>query len=258
MKADAAFQRAFEFIRNLDRQASSRVERLPFGKAYLRPELPHVWSRNFVSLEIEPERFDFDTVIATAERIHVEAGLLHRRLAFDHEGTAGAAAIRLQPEGWRPGRVLLMAHRGTEAAPEPQPGAEEVERAKLRPLKRKLLGLDPQTRPKDVSDQLLEAYDVLGEAAGERVFAYSIKGEPVASCRLYSDGRTAQIEDVGTLPSHRGTASETPSSLLALQEAWASHDFVFLEAEEADWPKDWYERAGFEPVGVVCDLVRDP
>ena len=80
----------------------------------------------------------------------------------------------------------------------------------------------------------------------------------VASCRLYSDGATAQIEDVGTLPSHRGHGFGNAVVLLALQEAWVSHDFVFIEAEEADWPKDWYERVGFETVGVVCDLVRDP
>ncbi len=57
---------------------------------------------------------------------------------------------------------------------------------------------------------------------------------------------------------HRGKGYGNAVVLLALQEAWAAHDFVFIEAEEGDWPKDWYARVGFEMAGVVCDLVRDP
>ncbi len=70
---EAAFERAFAFIRELDRRASSRVERLPFGTAYLRPELPHVWSRNFVSVEAGSDDVDLDSVIDTTERVHLEA-----------------------------------------------------------------------------------------------------------------------------------------------------------------------------------------
>src|SRR5215210_3676386 len=114
-----AFQRAFAFVRELDRRASSRVEELPFGTAYLRPEIPHVWSRNFVAVEADLDGVDLDSVIETAERVHSGAGLFHRRLAFDHEAVAGAAAVRLQPESWRPGRIVVMPHRGPDAAPAP-------------------------------------------------------------------------------------------------------------------------------------------
>jgi GNAT superfamily N-acetyltransferase len=253
----AAFQRAFAFVRELDRRASSRVEELPFGTAYLRPETPHVWSRNFVAVEVGPGDLDLDSVIETAERVHADAGLSHRRLAFDHEASAGAAALRLQPQGWRPGRIVVMPHRGPDATPAPPPGGQEVDPQRLKPLKRKLLELDPRTRPEDVAGQLLEGYDALGRVAGERTFACEAGGEFVASCRLYSDGATAQIEDVGTLPPYRGRGLGNAVVLLALQEAWAAHDFVFIEAEATDWPKDWYARVGFETAGAVCDLVRD-
>jgi ribosomal protein S18 acetylase RimI-like enzyme len=253
----AAFQRAFAFMRELDRRASSRVDELPFGRAFLRPEIPHVWSRNFVSVEAPLNEIDLDSVIDTSERVHSGSGLFHRRLVFDHEGVAGAAAARLQPEGWRPGRIVVMAHRGPQDGPQPPPGGMEVDRTALEPLKTVMLGLDPQTRPRQVSQQLLAGYEAVGDAGSERSFAYEVDGELVASCRLYSDGSTAQIEDVGTLPSHRGRGYGNAVVLLALREAWAAHDFVFIEAEAADWPKDWYERVGFETAGVVCDLVRD-
>jgi ribosomal protein S18 acetylase RimI-like enzyme len=216
-----------------------------------------VWGRNFVSVEAGLDDLDLDNVLETSEPVHCQAGLFHRRLAFDHEAVAGAAAVRLQPAGWRPGRILVMPHRGAQAAPAPPRGGREVEPGALRPLKSRLLALDPQTRPKDVSDQLMAAFDVLSGLGAERSFAYEADGEIVASCRLYSDGSTAQIEDVGTLPAHRGKGYGDAVLLLALREAWTGHDFVFIEAEEADWPKDWYMRAGFETAGVVCDLVRD-
>src|SRR4051794_35587185 len=253
----AAFQRAFAFVRALDRKASSRVEELPFGTAYLCPRIPHVWSRNFVAVEAGLDGLDLDSVIESAERIHFDAGLFHRRIAFDDEAAAGAAAVRLQPQGWRPSRIVVMPHRGADAAPAPPAGGQEVDPASLKPLKRKLLELDPQTHAAEVAGQLLEGFDALGAVAAERTFAYEADGELVASCRLYSDGATAQIEDVGTHPSHRGKGYGNAVVLLALQEAWAAHDFVFIEAEAADWPKDWYARAGFETAGVVCDLVRD-
>ncbi len=253
----AAFQRAFAFVRSLDRKASSRVEELPFGTAYLRPEIPHVWSRNFVAVEAASMSWISIRSSRPPSAFTLEAGLFHRRLAFDDEAAAGAAAVRLQPEGWRPGRIVVMPHRGPDAAPAPPPGGQEVDPANLKPLKRKLLGLDPQTSPEDVASQLLEGFDALGGVAAERTFAYEADGEFVASCRLYSDGATAQVEDVGTHPSYRGRGYGNAVVLLALQEAWEAHDFVFIEAEAADWPKDWYARAGFETAGAVCDLVRD-
>ena len=124
----AAFQRAFAFVRSLDRKASSRVEELPFGTAYLRPEMPHVWSRNFVAVEAASMSWISIRSSRRAERVHSEAGLFHRRLAFDDEAAAESGRrVRLQPEGWRPGRIVVMPHRGPDAAPAPPPGGQEVD-----------------------------------------------------------------------------------------------------------------------------------
>jgi predicted GNAT family N-acyltransferase len=258
MTSPDGYGRALAFMRELDRRASSRLETLPFGTAFLRPELPHVWSRNFVWVTSGADQLDLDRMIETVERVHVEAGLDHRRAAFADEAAAGAAAVPLQPQGWQPGRIVVMSHPGPRAVPPVPPGAREVGRPALRPMKREIMQLDPQTSPEEVTRQLLDAYDVLGEVARERSFGYDVDGEVVASCRLYSDGATAQIEDVGTLPARRGRGYANAVVGLALEEAWKAHDFVFIEAEAADWPKDWYARIGFETIGAVCDLVRHP
>ena len=109
-----------------------------------------------------------------------------------------------------------------------------------------------------MASQLLEAFDALGGVAAERTFAYEADGEFVASCRLYSDGATAQVEDVGApIPRIAEGATATPWCSWRSRRPGQAHDFVFIEAEAADWPKDWYARAGFETAGAVCDLVRD-
>jgi hypothetical protein len=33
-------------------------------------------------------------------------------------------------------------------------------------------------------------------------------------------------------------------------------ELTFLVADERDWPKDWYARRGFEPIGRRYELLR--
>jgi len=82
---------------------------------------------------------------------------------------------------------------------------------------------------------------------------------PVAAADLYSDGRIAQVEEVATLPAHRGHGYASAVVLRAVEVALASgHDLVFLEADARDWPKDLYARLGFEEVGRTWSFLRTP
>jgi predicted N-acetyltransferase YhbS len=42
------------------------------------------------------------------------------------------------------------------------------------------------------------------------------------------------------------------TAIAAAREAGA--DFVFLVADADDWPKEWYARLGFEPIGRYVKL----
>ena len=68
-----------------------------------------------------------DSVIETAERVHSEAG----------SSTAGspsttrpgrAVAVRLQPEGWRPGRIVVMFPPGQTPRPRRLGGKRSIQR----------------------------------------------------------------------------------------------------------------------------------
>ncbi len=81
----------------------------------------------------------------------------------------------------------------------------------------------------------------------------------MAAADLYSDGATAQVEDVATLPAHRGRGHATAVVLRAVAEAdRAGHDFVFLIADDNDWPKHLYRRIGFDEVGRKHSFLKPP
>jgi predicted GNAT family acetyltransferase len=81
----------------------------------------------------------------------------------------------------------------------------------------------------------------------------------VSAAELYSDGRTAQVEDVATSPDSRGRGLASAVVLRAVEEAVASgHDFVFLIANDGSWPKELYARLGFETIGHTWSFLRKP
>jgi predicted GNAT family acetyltransferase len=83
-------------------------------------------------------------------------------------------------------------------------------------------------------------------------------GELVAMTKLYSDGATAQVEDVYTMPAwrNRGCARRLITRAIALAHE-ARHDLVFIEADDNGWPKQLYARLGFDPVGRIGVFHRD-
>jgi predicted GNAT family acetyltransferase len=84
-------------------------------------------------------------------------------------------------------------------------------------------------------------------------------GEIASAADLYSDGRTAQVEDVATAAEFRGRGYATAVVLRAVEEALATgHDFVFLVADAEDWPKELYVRLGFAPLGHTWTFLKTP
>jgi predicted GNAT family acetyltransferase len=86
-----------------------------------------------------------------------------------------------------------------------------------------------------------------------------VDDEIVSYTDLYSDGPDAQIEDVGTLPEHRGHGYATAVVLAAAAAARSDGaDFVFLVADAEDWPKELYGKLGFDEVGHYTKFFTPP
>jgi ribosomal protein S18 acetylase RimI-like enzyme len=73
---------------------------------------------------------------------------------------------------------------------------------------------------------------------------------------LYVDGADAQVEDIGTLPEHRGRGYASAVVLAAIAAARnKGAEFVFLVADKEDWPKELYRRLGFDELGYYVKFV---
>jgi N-acetylglutamate synthase-like GNAT family acetyltransferase len=246
---------ALRFLRAIDERASTRVERFGFGTAYLCPELPRVWSRNFVFVDRAIAEADLADLVEDADALHAGAGLEHRRLVFSDARSGALAGSLLGPTGWRRDSERLMIHRGP--APDARAAAvHEVEARALDEASRAMSLEHPDVRDEETVEQLLTASRRVATATCERCFAWLEEGTVASFCRLYSDWETAQIEEVGTLPELRGRGYAGAVVGAALSAAKGAHRSTFLLADDSDWPKHWYERLGFEGVGVVHEVLK--
>ena len=246
-------ERAIAFEEGLRHQAVDKVVPFRFGEALLTPSLPHVWDLNVVRvLDATPSAKE---VAAEAERIQGGAGLAHRRVVTDDD-----ALLRgFQELGWETTRYVFMAHRGGSNRKVPGIAVQEVERDVLLPLREALVRESPWGDDDETVSQILAAQTRVAKAGRARHFVVLVDGEGASAAELYSDGRTAQVEDVITLTSHRNRGYATAVILHAVETALAAgHDFVFLIADADDWPKELYARLGFEAIGHTAAFQRRP
>jgi GNAT superfamily N-acetyltransferase len=244
----AELERAAAFEDALLETAAERIERVPLGSAVFTDSLPVVWSLNL--LRVEEAGASAEEIAAEADRLQGGAGLEHRRVAIQDEDAGRDLEEGFTALGWKPDVFLFMVPRREPNRSVDTNGVVEVEREALRPIREAILGEWLGDLDGEVLRQIGESDRRFAEAGNARHFAVVVGGEPVSSTDLFSDGRTAQIEDVGTLPDHRGAGYASAVVMKALEEARAmGHDFIFLIADARDWPKEMYRRLGFDSIG---------
>ena len=244
----AELERAAAFEDALLESAAERIERVPLGSAVFTDSLPVVWSLNL--LRVEEAGASAEEIAAEADRLQGGAGLEHRRVAIQDEDAGRDLEEGFTALGWKPDVFLFMVPRREPNRSVDTNCVVEVEREALRPIREAILGEWLGDLDGEVLRQIGESDRRFAEAGNARHFAVVVGEEPVSSTDLFSDGRTAQIEDVGTLPDHRGAGYASAVVMKALEEARAmGHDFIFLIADARDWPKEMYRRLGFDGIG---------
>lgn len=247
-------ERCLGFLRDQAFRLSQRGGEGRFGTALIRPELPNVWSLNYLFAERELDAATAQALAAEADDLLGAAKLGHRKI----EVLDGEAGRRLAPGfrqlGWHVEHDLVMPHRGPPDREADASGVEEVDADTLATtwaegMRRDFAGKE------DVVEQLVQHKRVLA-GDGARFFAARAGGTIAAYCDLYSDGHTAQIEAVMTLERFRNRGLARAVVTGALETARAEgHDLVFLLADDADWPKQLYEKLGFEIEAGVYEFT---
>lgn len=235
--------------------ATRRVD-TSFGVFAVTDDMPLVYDQN---MGLVNDGSDPATVLAGVEEVAVAAGWAHRSLEIVDDTVADQLRAALKGAGYTEHRQVTMT-LGTPA------GAIEagVSRAVVVPvsqqlhLGRALLAAEPWVRGEEVLEQFARRELRLGEAVSASAVVAPPQ-DPVSRCLLLSDGDMVEVDAVSTLGEHQGQGWSTAVMCRAIAEArvrGAQH--VVLVAEADDWPRQWYERLGFEVVGVLSQFRRWP
>ena len=246
---DAA--RALAFLRHSYRIRAVQLEAREWGELVVTPTLPRIWDANFAIVD----RWD-----GTPAELHAELereqgafGFPHRKTTILDEALGGRVWPALAEPDWTlSNRFVVMAHRRPPDRPaDPAIRVEEVEPDAFGDVHEATSREQPWGEDAEVVAQLRALNERLASAIPTRPFAAIVDGAPAAAANLYQLGPVAQIEDVATVPTHRGKGLARAVVLAALGAARAEGaELVFLVADETDWPKELYGRLGFDTVAV--------
>ena len=249
-------ERCIEFITRMAEGAATKKVPSKHGVALFDPELPDVWSRNYLLLDVPQAGLSASELAEEVDVLFRPARLRHRKIEVFDDESGAQLAPGFRELGWHPEcDVIMVAKRPPDRLVDTT-SVDEVSLDDLVPTWNEGWRMDPAVFGEDVAKQLVENKRRLGSVIETRFFAARMDGEVASYCELYSDGRTAQIENVLTLERfrNRGLARATVSK--ALDEARAGgHDLIFLIANRDDWPKELYEKLGFDVVGQIWEFV---
>ena len=186
-------------------------------------------------------------------------GLTHRKVDVLDDAVGRRLTDDLVAAGFDASPVLLMVATTT---PTPSPGVivvEVVDEVEMAGLVEKGWQLTAPDFTAETVRQLVDRRAAAPRAADIVRLAVRdpASGALASKADLLLRGDTAEIDDVLTLPDHRGRGYASAIVLDAVARARrAGADLVFLEAAEDDWPKDLYVRLGFETVGRIHEFSR--
>ena len=240
-------------------QAAERVEEFRWGRAIFNDTFHRVYDLNALRVERPDDAMTADALAAEADRLHAPAGHLHRRVVVADEVRGEVLAPGFRTFGWEVRRFLFMAQLRDPDDPTPRAEVREIDEATHWEAKRWFMAGAPEAFDDTTITQLLEKDRLKEKIVDFRRFGVEGDGTVVSVCELYSDGRTAQVEDVSTREAYRGRGFARSTVLTAAAAGRAAGcDLVFLVADRDDWPKELYTKVGFDPVGVVYDFLKLP
>ena len=232
-----------------------RRERFELGTAICDDTLRRVYDANFVRFERGFDELTGDRVEALADEL--QASLPHRKVVIPDEQAGARVADELRGRGWRYYTLVTMAHRGGHAPLDSgERAVDEVDPAALRSARER--SLDDGRRDAEARRQIVAFTELVAAAMPMRPFvALGDRDEIGSFCTLFQRDGIGEVDEVTTLEQYRRRGLATAVVSSAVRASLDDGDtLTFLVADESDWPKGWYERLGFEPIGRRYELLR--
>ncbi len=245
------YARAWRAMRKTEFRGT-REEPFPFGTAAFTPELPLRHDSNFLFVDPFPPDATADELATEADLLQGRAGLGHRMIVVP--SPSGETLVPgFRELGWDVHRNLVMVLRRPPERPVDTSMVVEVDEPTLRPFRETVARTYPWGTD-EVARQLAEAKRLVKGTT--RFLTVIVDGEIVSCADLYLSDRDAQIEDLVTLEEHRGRGYASALVVKGVEEArGAGAEFVFLVADDEDWPKELYRRLGFDPLAPYWKFV---
>lgn len=240
MAGPAATTRALALLRGVTEAGAELRDHLDDGVLLRSPAEQQAFVGNQLLLDA-PQQYDPRGLIARLDEL--QQGLDHRRAYIQDDEHGARLHAGLHSHGWGGGAEVVMVL--PDDVELPPATATVVDEDRLRALETRTnaeFGLPPA-----IGAQLIRVRARAAAAYGARGFvAAAPDGSDAAHATLYSDGTTAQIEDVATLAAFRGRGLASAAVVTAARAARdGGHDLVFLVADADDWPRHFYAKLGF-------------
>jgi ribosomal protein S18 acetylase RimI-like enzyme len=233
-----------------DRCARAREE-FEYGTALYNDELRRVYDANFVRFERGFGELTGALVEAAADEM--QASLHHRKVVIPDEAAGARVAEDLRARGWRYHSLLTMVYRARDG--EHVTEAEQVDPRAVRGAREE--AHREGTHDAEARDQIVRFTEVVASVVPTRLFAAHADGEIGSFCALFQLYGLGEIDEVTTIDRYRRRGLGRAVVEAAVWASLAAGDEItFLVADEADWPKDWYARLGFETIGRRYELLR--
>jgi GNAT superfamily N-acetyltransferase len=245
-------EHALAFMRAGLAATADAVRPIDAGIVVSTPSLPAVWAVNQVRVA---EALTFEELVELAEQ--QLAGSEYRQIAVEHQQAGPELERAFRAARWKVERDVVMVMSGPAERRADTSVVDDAGEDEMLELMRRWYEHDEPT-PTEV-EQLVEFGRREARALGDRLLGVrSGDGRLVAITKLRSDGSTAQVEDVYTVPEARGRGFARALISRAAELARdGEHDMTFIVADDEDWPKLLYERLGFRPVGHLWPFHRD-
>ncbi|WP_433444368.1 GNAT family N-acetyltransferase [Nonomuraea sp. CA-141351] len=254
MSADVALTRAVGFQHAFARRKAPRVVAAPGGFAVLDDRFPGSYDDNKLIAGPATPPEAAESLLRTADEVLAERD--HRLVCVDDDRLGTAFAPAFAAAGYERETHLILAFRGS-LPPGPPPAAERLSLAELLPVVRRDWRATLPQAPEEVVDRLARRVEARLRGA-DAVSFWGVRapdGEIAARADLYVHGGVAQIESVFTGEGHRGKGYAR-ALMTALLAAAAEAELIFLVADAADWPKDFYAKLGFVELGRTHAFLR--
>jgi GNAT superfamily N-acetyltransferase len=227
------------------------IRSIDAGIVACTPSLPLVWAVNQLRVD---KALTFEELVDLADE--EMAGFDYRHIAVEHQQAGPGLEQAFRTAGWKVERDVLMILSGS-AGPADTSVVEAAGEDEVLEVMRHWYE-EAEPAPSEI-EQLVAYGRREARTLGDRLLGIrSGDGRLVAITKLRSDGASAQVEDVYTLPEARGRGFARALISRATELAReGGHELVFIVADDADWPKLLYGRLGFQSAGHLWHFHRD-